>query len=594
MSYRQNPIKMDKNGNVDGTQINMFSEYYNLSPRYRRDLQKGWPGVFRVLIMPNIDESPYSALYSELPGRPNTPVNWTLGALILKEIRQIPTDDDLREKFCYDMEYRYAIACENYMGAPFSDNLFTDFRRRCIQHYVKTGVDLIYGTFLALREPLEKLMEIDPSLVRIDSTMVAATIREMNRLALLYISNELMLEAITRIKIHQRPKKEKFVKNKADIINGQIRITEMSDEEKEADKKARESAKQVRAQKMDEARALLPKALHHYLDKEDENVILYHNKEQSYDERINQVVSEAQEILQLCEIHPEYRALKQFDIFVRILNEQCRPDEEGTYSLRQKGEGMTSDMVQSPYDTEATYRSKDGESHKGYVVAFTEAQNADGESLMMDYEVDKNNVSDQELGERIVSRMDAQAEDAGAKIVGDSLFAGDAMEKAAADKNYEVVNTNMTGKRPPDHCADHEFDEEGNLTKCAGGAVPTQTKVNKDGSCTAKIEKTACEQCPYKEECGVKEQKNSNTLKTSVTTKERAEEIRERGTEEFRKLSHFRNGVESVPSLMKNKYKINKIRGGGLARRIFQIGIDFIAIIACQGMAFLDRRVNYT
>ena len=593
MSYRQNPIKMDKNGNVEGTQINMFSEYYNLSPRYRRDLQKGWAGAFRVLIMPNIDESPYSALYSELPGRPNTPVNWTLGALILKEIRQIPTDDDLREKFCYDMEYKYAIACENYMGAPFSDNLFTDFRRRCIQHYVKTGVDLIYGTFLALREPLEKLMEIDPSLVRIDSTMVAATIREMNRLALLYISNELMLEAITRIKIHQRPKKEKSVKNKADIINGQIRITEMSDEEKEADKKARESAKQVRAQKMDEARALLPKALHHYLDKEDENVILYHNKEQSYDERINQVVSEAQEILQLCEIHPEYRALKQYDIFVRILNEQCRPDEEGTYSLRQKGEGMTSDMVQSPYDTEATYRSKDGESHKGYVVAFTEAQNADGESLMMDYEVDKNNVSDQELGERIVSRMDAQAEDAGAKIVGDSLFAGDAMKKAAADKNYEVINTNMTGKRPPDHCADHEFDEEGNLTKCAGGAVPTQTKVNKDGSCTAKIEKTACEQCPYKEECGVKEQKNSNTLKTSVTTKERAEEIRERGTEEFRKLSHFRNGVESVPSLMKNKYKINKIRGGGLARRIFQIGIDFIAIIACQGMAFLDRRVNY-
>ena len=72
MSYRQNPIKMDKNGNVDGTQINMFSEYYNLSPRYRRDLQKGWAGAFRVLIMPNIDESPYSALYSELPGRPNT------------------------------------------------------------------------------------------------------------------------------------------------------------------------------------------------------------------------------------------------------------------------------------------------------------------------------------------------------------------------------------------------------------------------------------------------------------------------------------------------------------------------------------------
>ena len=174
--------------------------------------------------------------------------------------------------------------------------------------------------------------------------------------------------------------------------------------------------------------------------------------------------------------------------------------------------------------------------------------------------------------------MDEQPADVGAKIVGDSLFTSDEMVKAAAEKNYEIVNTNLTGKRPPDHCADHEFDAEGNLTKCAGGAVPIETKVNKDGSCTAKIEKRA--------------QKNSNTLKTSLKTKERAEELRKRDTEEFRKLSHFRNGVETVPSLLKNKYKIDKIRGSGIARRIFQIGIDCIAIIAHQGMSFLDRRVN--
>ena len=592
MSYRQNPIKLDKDGYVEGSQINLFSDYYSLPPRYRRDLQKGWAGAFRVLIMPNIDESPYRVLYSELPGRPNTPVNWILGALMLKGIKQIPTDDDTREKFCYDMEFRYAIVCENYAGAPFSDNVFTDFRKRCMLHYLKTGVDLIHGTFEALREPLQKLMEIDPSLMRIDSTMVEASICEMNRLTLLYISNALMLEAITGLKIHLRPGKTKTVKNKVDLIDGQICITEMSDAEKEADEKARASARQARAQKMEEAKALLPKALHHYLDKEDENVILYHNKEQSYDERINQVVKDAQEIMKLCEEHPEYRGLEQYDTFVRILKEQCKLDEQGIYSLREKGEGMTSDMVQSPYDTEATYRSKDGESHKGYVVAFTQAQNADGESLLMDYEVDKNNVSDQELGERLVKRMDEQPADAGAKIVGDSLFTSDEMVRAAAEKNYEIVNTNLTGKRPPDHCADHEFDAEGNLTKCAGGAVPIETKVNKDGSCTAKIEKNACEQCPHREECGVKAQKNSNALKTSLKTKERAEELRKRDTEEFRKLSHFRNGVETVPSLLKNKYKIDKIRGSGIARRIFQIGIDCIAIIAHQGMSFLDRRVN--
>ena len=592
MSYKQNPIKLDKEGYVDGTQMNLFSNFHSLTPRYQRDLLKGWAGRFRILIMPNIDESPYRALYSELPGRPNTPVNWILGALILKAIKQIPTDDDLREKFCYDMAFKYAIACEDYIGAPFSDNVFTDFRNRCILHYLKTGVDLIHGTFVTLRESLEKLMEINPSFIRMDSTMVEADIREMNRLALLYTNNALMLEAITGLKIHQKMSKTKTVKSKLDIIEGQICIIELSDAEKEADEKARESVKRVRTQKMEDARALLPKTLHHYLDKEDQNVILYHNKEQSYDERINQVVTEAREILNLCENHPEYRELEHYGTFMRILNEQCKLDGNGTYSLRQKGEGMTSDMVQSPYDTEATYRSKDGESHKGYVVAFTQAQNADGESLLLDYEVDKNNVSDQELGKRLVDRMDAQPVDAGAVITGDSLFTGDAMVEAAAEKNYEIFNTNLTGKLPPDHCADHEFDEDGNLTQCAGGAVPTETKMNEDGSCTAKIEKTACEQCPHKEECGVKEQKNSNKLRTSVKTKERAEKIRQRGTEEFRKLSHFRNGVETVPSLLKNKYKINEIRGAGVARHVMQIGIDCIAINACQGMTFLDRRIN--
>ena len=359
MSYRQNPIKMDEDGNIEGSQINLFSDYYNLPPRYQRDLQKGWAGAFRALIMPNIDETPYRALYSELPGRPNTPVNWTLGALMLKQIKQIPKDDDLREKFCFDTEYRYAIACENYMGAPFSDNLFTDFRKRCIQHYVETGVDLIYGTFVALKEPLEKLMEIDPSLVRIDSTMVAASIREMNRLALLYTSNELMIEAITGIKIHEMLRKSKSIKNKADIINGQISITEMSAAEREAEARIKASIVRARAQKIETAKALLPEVLYHYLNKEDENVVLYHNKEQSYDGRIKQVVSEAQSILKLCEEHPEYRGLKQYEIFVRIFNEQCKKNEDGTYSLREKGEGMSSGMIQSPYDTEATYRSKD-------------------------------------------------------------------------------------------------------------------------------------------------------------------------------------------------------------------------------------------
>ena len=593
MSYKANPIKVDKDGYVEGTQTSMFSYFDGLTPRYKRDLLKGWAGHFRLLIMPNIDEAPYKELYSDLPGRANTPVNWMIGAEILKAIKHIPNDDDLRAKLCFDMEYRYALACENCNSAPFSDNVLSNFRGRCIQHYLESGTDLIYNTFVSIRKPLEQLMEIDPTLVRMDSTMIAASIRNMNRLALLYTSNELMLEAITGLKVHLRPQKTKTIKSKADIVNGQICITEMTAAEREAEKKLRASIQRIRAQEVEDAKSLLPEELHHYLNKEDENIVFYHNKEQSYDGRIKQVISETLIILKLCGEHAEYRCQKQYEIFVRIFTEQCKRNEDGTYSLREKGEGMSSDMIQSPYDTEATYRNKDGESYKGYAVAFSQAQNADGENLLMDYEVDTNNVSDQELGTRIIKRMDTQKEGAKARIVGDSLFLSDEMKEAAEERNYEIVNTNLTGKRPPDHCADHEFDEEGSLTRCAGGAIPTTSKLNRDGSCTAKIEKSACDHCPHKEECGYKEQKNNNSLRISMTTMQRAKEVRNRNSEEFKRLSHFRNGVESVPSLLKNKYGVNGIRGAGVARRKFQVGIDCMAMIAKQGMAFLARRVNY-
>ena len=105
--------------------MSFFSSYNALSERYKRDLQKGWAGQFRTLIMPYIDEEPYRALYSAEPSRSNTPVNVLLGAIILKLMKGIPNDDDLREKICFDMELRYALCCETTGKAPVSDNGFT-------------------------------------------------------------------------------------------------------------------------------------------------------------------------------------------------------------------------------------------------------------------------------------------------------------------------------------------------------------------------------------------------------------------------------------------------------------------------------------
>ena len=209
MSFKLNPIEFDANGDLTDAQPSFLSSYYGLSERYKRDLKKGWAGQFRTLIMPAINEEPYRVLYSSEPSRANTPVNLCLAAMILKEMKQIPTDDDIRERLCFDMEYRYAVCCENYTQAPLSDNVLTNFRQRCIGYYAETGKDLIHETFMDLTEVLSQFMEIDKTLISIDSTMIAADIKKMNRLDLLYTVNERLIESIVGVRVHKKKQRQR-------------------------------------------------------------------------------------------------------------------------------------------------------------------------------------------------------------------------------------------------------------------------------------------------------------------------------------------------------------------------------------------------
>ena len=585
--FKLNPIVVNKDGSLANTQTSFFNAYDDLPERYKKDLLKGWAGIFRILIMPFINEKPYSVLYSDYESRPNVPVNYILGALIIKMIKGIATDDDLRERFCYDVSFRYALCCEHLRKPPFSDNILTNFRQACIVYYIDTGIDLIYNTFLELTDSFSELMDIDKSILTIDSTMVDMYAKNLSRLDLLYINNELIIQEITGFVIHKRPVKSTSVKPVIDINEGQLTVLES---DKDGTEKKKETENKRNQDRMD-AEKKIPESLHNYLHADNKNKVTYH-LDVAYEDRINAVIADAQKIIDFCEEHPEYKETKVYSNFVRIINEQCKRNDNGALELRAKGEGMGSGITQSPYDTDATYRDKDKQKHRGYSTAFTQARNEDGESLVMDYNVDKNNVSDQTLGADLMKRMETANPEDKAKLVGDGLFNSDEMQEIASEKNIEIINTNLTGKKPADHCADHEFNDDGSLKKCAGGHEPVTTKMNKDGSCTAKFEKEACVNCPFKDQCKLKEQKRYNSLKISTKTKERAQEIRNRGNEEFKELSHIRNGVETIPSMLKNKYHVDKIRGGGLPTKTFFIGIAYIAINVSKVMRFLSRRIK--
>ena len=205
-------------------QISLFDATINLTDREKRLLEKSWAKYFAENIFPEIDEAPFSVLYSDRPSRHNTPVNVIIGALILKEIFGL-TDEEIVDTLPFDIRYQYALHTTSFEEQPLNNRTLGRFRARCNTYEEITGIDLIHDCIVKLSSSMATLMKLNTGMRRMDSLMVASNIKKMSRLELLYTC----------------------VANLARLM-----------------KKLEGSA--------------LPEGLHHYTDDDDQNRVLYHNR----------------------------------------------------------------------------------------------------------------------------------------------------------------------------------------------------------------------------------------------------------------------------------------------------------------------------
>ena len=586
--FRLNPINFTADGSLADSQMGFGSLQFRKSDAEMKKLQQDWPGIFRFLIMPEINEKDYAVLYSDdLASRPNVPVNITIGALYLKEFLTIPNDEELCESLANDDRLRYALCCEDMRDAPICVNSLRNFRCLVTQHYCETGDNLLYRTFRLITQKLSEYMDIKFDSRTMDSTPIEMWNKSMSRLLLLYTNNEVFIQAITGCKAFIRPEKTNTVTPVIKTVSGQISFVPQVDTEEE--EKRTRAIREDRQESLKEAKQILPQQLYYYLDESNKNNVTYHSKI-SRDEKIKLVIKNAEALYDFCENHPEYKEIPEFQLFDRIFKEQCKLDGEH-YVLKGKEDGMSSDIVQNPFDPEATYRNKDGHDQRGYTAAFTKVMNDDGDSILEDFVVDKNNVSDGELGARLLKNMPAADPSDHAVIAADSLFNSEEMRSLAESRHITIFNTNLTGIDPQTIHAYFEFDENGNISKCAGGGIPTEVPtLYSNGKCRAKIDKSVCEQCQFREQCQFMEQKSCNVVCVSQTQAERAMQMHFRETEEFHILSHLRNGVETIPSLLKNKYDIEKTRGKGVQPRAVRLALIGIAINFKNFVNFIKRQ----
>ena len=501
-------------------QITLSDSLWGLTPREKKALEKSWARTFSEEIMPLIDEKRFSVLYSEKASRPNTPVNVIIGALIIKELFDY-SDDEMVENLMLDLHLQYALNTTSFKEQPLSDKTLSNFRKRCYDYESLHNVDLYHDCVKDLGGKLKKLMGINGRIRRMDSMMIESNIRKLSRIELLYT-------CISRL---------------ATVISKQDT-------------------------------SVLPEELKHYADPNDFNQVMYHNRSTETDDRLKVILTDADKFLKLCE--GKYEDLQAYELLVRCLCEQTIV-EDGCRRLREKEDGgMDSQMMQNPSDPDATYRSKAGKEHRGYVANLEESVGSAG-SVVTGYQFEKNDVSDDAMLKEYLEKMEPQTESV--LLTVDGAYAGTENIELAASKNIELVPTDLTGRDTDPIMADFRFNEDyTKVLECPAGHAPKTCSYNKQTEqCTLSFVRDHCANCPFQDQCKPKIFKRVARKTVSRKSMVRARYIRSKNTDRFKQIARLRDGVETIPSILKNRYDVNKMPARGLQRSKFFFGGKIVA-----------------
>lgn len=502
MSFKENACQ----------QISFTDSFLGLTAREQKALENSWAKVFADEIFPAIDEKRFSVLYSNKTSRPNTPVNVIVGALIIKELFDY-SDDEMVENLMLDFRIQYALHTTSFEEQPLSDKTLSRFRKRCYDYETLHNQDLYHDCVKDLSASIAKLMGISGKVRRMDSMMIESNIRKLSRMELIYT-------CIAKLAVY---------------------VNKIND-------------------------SALPEDLKHYIDPDDFNRVIYHQRSTDAEERMNRLLTDADKLLALCE--SDYNDSTEYDLFVRCLSEQTIVENEKRRLRTKEDGGMTSAMMQNPSDPEATYRTKAGKEHRGYAANLEESVGENG-SVVTDYQYEQNNHSDSQFIQEHLKQMEKQEEPT--VMVADGAYSGTENTQLAADKNVELITTSLTGKPAPDILADFEFNEEGTkVLRCPAGYTPKSCSYMKPSNqCSVSFLRDQCANCPYQKQCKPKIFSRVAKIVTSKAAHERAKIQRSMSGEEFKNYARLRNGVETVPANIRRNYHLEKMPRGKQRGKFF-------------------------
>jgi len=322
-------------------QPGLFSFEDELSKKQRDTLDGSKEKWFYHLVLRNINEVDFRALYSDKASRPNAPVNILVSALILKELKGI-SYDELMESVMFDLRFKVALGLANIGEVPFSRATLFNFQNRVLDYELQTGIKLLEQVFDNLSAQQIKDLSLKADIQRSDSTLVSSNIKKYSRL-------QLLIEVLVRL--------ERILK--------------------------------------EEDKQFIGEQLQPYLKKGSDKYI-YGLKAKELPHELEKLGKVYCIVFEWMSRKEEYQGKKEFINFERAYREHFVVVEREVTPKPAKE--LNSSMLQSPDDPDATYRQKNGEHNKGFTINGTETANPENPlQLITDISVNPNNIDDSQI-----------------------------------------------------------------------------------------------------------------------------------------------------------------------------------------------------
>jgi len=433
--------------NKDYLQTNLFSFENQLSKEKAEKLRKSEEYYFFKMIFSKIKEDDFAVLYSEKCSRPNAAVNQLVSALILMN-RKGWTYEELFNRIDFDLLTRSALGLFTIEEAPFCQATIFNFQNLLADHYIRTGENLLERVFDGLTEKQLKALKLKTNIQRSDSFLAASNIRNYSRL-------QLLIEVLIRLhRILTKKEKKKYSDKFAPYI------------------------------------------------KQSSGQYIYHLKGSDLNSEIEKIGEVYHWLYK--KLEKKYSGVEIFQTFERVYTEHFTVADKKVEVIA--AEELTSSIVQSPDDVEATYRRKRTKESRGQSINITETANPENPvSLLTDVSVNPNNKDDSKVLNKRLDVMKEKTPDL-EELHTDGAYGSEDNDEKMEELDILHVPTGIRGREGKVEIKIEKKRKERYNVSCPGQKVKAK-KARKKFRANFDLKK--CSSCSLKEICPTIELKNS-------------------------------------------------------------------------------------